>query len=157
MKVTLSGCEVLTISGADGPRRRSLCRIARCVGPRERRASPFLDGDSEALLLPSSRCNRVVRVQEDLGGAGAMVKFAMAIWAQCLSVRHCIFSVVGQQFLVMHFKVWRLILATEEGCRFAAPIACTGSSEQDNCHHVGIPIESDNCQHLSGRYLLCRL
>ena len=44
---------------------RSLCRIARCVGPRERRASPFLDVDSEVLLVPSSQCDRVVRVEED--------------------------------------------------------------------------------------------
>src|ERR1700674_3064671 len=61
----LAGCEVLTISGADGPHGRSLCRTARCVGPRERRASPFLDVDSEVLLVPSSQCDRVVRVEED--------------------------------------------------------------------------------------------
>ena len=56
--------EVLAISGADGPHGRSLCWTARCVGPRERCASPFLDVDSQVSLVPSSQCNRGKRHSE---------------------------------------------------------------------------------------------
>src|SRR5438874_9144722 len=61
----LAWCEVLTISGADGPHGRTLCRIARCIGPGERGASPFLNVDSQVLFVPSSQCDRVVRVEEN--------------------------------------------------------------------------------------------
>src|SRR4029077_3401136 len=65
----LAWCEVLTISGADGPHGRSLCRIARCIGPGERGASPFLDVDSQVLLVPSSQCDRILRAEKDSSDA----------------------------------------------------------------------------------------
>src|SRR5205085_11018659 len=61
----LARCEVLAIGRADQPRGGSLCRIARGIGPVERGASPFLDVDSQVLLVPSLQCGRVVRAEED--------------------------------------------------------------------------------------------
>ncbi len=62
---TLHVLPMLTIGGADGPHGRSLCRIPRCIGPGERGASPFLDVNAQVLLVPSSQCDRVLRVEED--------------------------------------------------------------------------------------------
>ena len=46
----LAWCEALTIGSTNGPHGRSLCRIARCIGPGERGAFPFLDVNAEMLL-----------------------------------------------------------------------------------------------------------
>src|SRR5258708_16542593 len=43
--------EVLTIGGAYGPHGRSLCRIARCIGPAERCATPCLNVNTQVLLV----------------------------------------------------------------------------------------------------------
>ena len=80
----------------------------------------------------------------------------MAVRAQRLSVINCVFAVVGQLFLVVHFQVRSLILLTEKWCGLSASLAFARSAKQHNGHHIRISVEGNDCNHLSASNLRCR-